>query len=62
MLFFGDVFTEAPNNATTYLPDEVLGAFDEELIVVVVGGTCEGENERECTVGKGLVLKNKIKC
>ena len=55
----------APDIAT-YLPDVVLEAFDEELVVAVaaavVGETCEGENERECTVGKGLVLKNKIKC
>ena len=54
----------APDIAT-YLPDVVLEAFDEELVVVavaavVVGETCEGANERERTAGKGLSLKSKI--
>ena len=54
----------APDIAT-YLPDVVLEAFDEELVVVaaavvVVGETCEGVNERERTAGKGLSLKSKI--
>ena len=52
----------APDIAT-YLPDVVLEAFDEELVVVAVaavGETCEGVNERERTAGKGLSLKSKI--
>ena len=52
----------APDIAT-YLPDVVLEAFDEELVVVavaVVGETCEGANERERTAGKDLSLKANI--